>query len=176
MSYFDSKRDLEVVNAGGFFCCICLQGKSIEDQSEDPRYCLGCQDILMTDKATAASPADIWIKDNMILVHYGKQYVLTPGLSTIVIDEVSEIATDGGQTTQGKDSVRHKISCDTSQGQEQTQKAIKGRKPLDLPVETVLELSGSGMSIRAIADKTLISRETVRRIINGQRVLVEAIR
>ena len=72
--------------------------------------------------------------------------------------------------------MRHKIGCDTSQGQELTQKAIKGRKPLDLPVEKVLELSASGKSIREVADETLISRETVRRIVNGQRVLVEAIR
>lgn len=166
---FSSKREAEIIAAGGFYCLCCLQGKSIEDQSEDPRYCKDCRSILKADKPVTSTP-DIWLKDNSIFVHYGKQYVLTPGLSTICLDEVSDIATDGGQTTQGKDSVRHKISCDTSQGQELTQKAIKGRrKPLDLPVALVLELSASGKSIREVADETLISRETVRRIVNGQR-------
>ena len=44
---FDIKRDIETVNAGGFFCQACVVGKPLDDISPDPRYCQDCYDVLM---------------------------------------------------------------------------------------------------------------------------------
>ena len=50
--YFDIKRDIEIEKAGGFFCEACLVGRPLDDQSPDPRYCLGCFDFLLKEVET----------------------------------------------------------------------------------------------------------------------------
>lgn len=45
-TYFDSRRDAEVITAGGFFCQACLVGKPVEERSMDSRYCQGCYEFL----------------------------------------------------------------------------------------------------------------------------------
>jgi len=37
--YFDVKRDIAIVNPGGFFCQSCLVGKTANEMSFDSRYC-----------------------------------------------------------------------------------------------------------------------------------------
>lgn len=49
MMKFDIVRDLEIVNAGGFFCKACCVGKPTTEQSPDPRYCQGCYDYLLKE-------------------------------------------------------------------------------------------------------------------------------
>jgi hypothetical protein len=50
---FDSKRDREILNRGGFFCIGCLIGKEKETQSkEDPRFCQSCYDFLKEEYKT----------------------------------------------------------------------------------------------------------------------------
>ena len=44
--YFDIKRDIQIVNDGGFFCQGCLAGKPASEQSDDLRYCNGCYETL----------------------------------------------------------------------------------------------------------------------------------
>jgi len=175
MSIFSSARDAEIIAAGGFYCHVCAVGKPVGEKSPDLRYCQGCADLLAADKTVLAAP-DIWSQDDMVFTHYGRRYTLSPGLRTICLDNVSDGDSDVLQTTYSKEKGRQTNDCEELYGSQVTQKAIKGRKPLDLPVEKVLALSGAGKSIREIAGETLISRETVRRIVNGQRVLVEAIR
>lgn len=46
---FDINRDIEIVNAGGFFCKACSIGKPAGDVSPDPRYCKGCYKILVKE-------------------------------------------------------------------------------------------------------------------------------
>ena len=46
---FSSKRDAEVIAAGGFYCYACAVGKPIDEQSPDPRYCGGCKELLLSD-------------------------------------------------------------------------------------------------------------------------------
>jgi hypothetical protein len=45
-NYFDSKRDREICEAGGFFCRTCLVGKPADDASPDERHCQQCYDFL----------------------------------------------------------------------------------------------------------------------------------
>ena len=47
--YFDTKRDIEIINVGGFFCEACVVGKPVVEQSPDPRYCQGCYDFLKAE-------------------------------------------------------------------------------------------------------------------------------
>ena len=47
--YFESKRDKETINAGGFFCFGCLTGKPASKLSPDPRYCQGCYDLFLKE-------------------------------------------------------------------------------------------------------------------------------
>ena len=47
--YFDSDRDRQIIDAGGFFCEACLISKPIDDMSYDPRYCLGCYEFLLKE-------------------------------------------------------------------------------------------------------------------------------
>ncbi len=47
--YFDSERDKDIIEAGGFFCLACAVGKPADDQSPDPRYCQGCYDFLLKE-------------------------------------------------------------------------------------------------------------------------------
>ena len=50
---FDIKRDVEVVNAGGFFCQACLVGRIV--QSPDPRYCKKCYKFLREERKLSGS-------------------------------------------------------------------------------------------------------------------------
>lgn len=43
---FDIKKDIEIVNAGGFFCQGCIVGRPASEQSPDPRYCKSCYEII----------------------------------------------------------------------------------------------------------------------------------
>ena len=46
---FNTKLDIDIVNAGGFFCHACLVGKQASDLSPDPRYCQGCYNLLVQE-------------------------------------------------------------------------------------------------------------------------------
>lgn len=172
VAIFDSKRDTEIIGTGtgGFLCLVCLQAKPADEQSSDERYCLTCREILQADKTAPAVP-DTWSHDNAVFTHYGRRYVLSPGLLTICLENPSDGVSEVLQGLSGKESARHKSINEVIDGSGVTQKSVIGRPPLDLPVEKVLELSGAGRSIREIADEVLVNRETVRRIISGERVL-----
>lgn len=60
--YFDIKRDIEVTNAGGFFCEACLVGKPVGEHSPDPRYCQGCYAFLLNEvEILPATKRPAWI-------------------------------------------------------------------------------------------------------------------
>lgn len=48
-SYFDIRRDVEIVDSGGFFCRSCLVGKPQAEASPDGRYCLNCYAFLLEE-------------------------------------------------------------------------------------------------------------------------------
>lgn len=46
---FATDRDRAIIEAGGFFCEACLVGKPLDDVSPNPRYCLGCYEVLSAE-------------------------------------------------------------------------------------------------------------------------------
>jgi len=71
MTHFDSQRDKEVIDNGGFFCQACLTGKPLDDKSPDPRYCLVCHEFLSNEvellpdkkhKKPSWVPVSGWVK------------------------------------------------------------------------------------------------------------------
>ena len=61
MAYFDSKRDNELITAGGFFCQACLVGKPSGEQSADSRYCQGCFDVLSKEAKILGRGKKDWV-------------------------------------------------------------------------------------------------------------------
>jgi len=51
MTHFDIERDIEIVNAGGFFCKACVVGNPAYAASPDARYCQDCYDCLIKESA-----------------------------------------------------------------------------------------------------------------------------
>ena len=48
--YFDTERVNELIAAGShFWCNACLGAVPLDDQSPDPRYCLGCYEFLLKE-------------------------------------------------------------------------------------------------------------------------------
>ena len=50
--YFNIERDLEIEKVGGFFCQACVVSKPASELSADPRYCLGCYEVLNHEPQT----------------------------------------------------------------------------------------------------------------------------
>lgn len=155
--YFDSKRDSAIITAGGFFCHACIVGKPADDMSSDSRYCIQCFEYLTAEAGRLGVSRDTGKKPDWVPVD----------------------ATQGSpEVTQGDSEARHKKADSTlvlptlTQNSQSTEK--RGRKPLDVATDKVLDLAAAGATNRAIAAELGISRETARRILAGQRTLVEA--
>ena len=62
MTAVDIKRDIALENAGGFFCEACLGVKTVDERSQDSRYCQGCYDYLTEEaKLLSGSRRPKWI-------------------------------------------------------------------------------------------------------------------
>ena len=48
--YFDTIEDNQAIEAGGFFCAGCLQGKAKAEISSDPRYCRECYALICAER------------------------------------------------------------------------------------------------------------------------------
>ena len=60
-NYFSAARDREAIESGGFFCEACLTGKAVNKQSDDPRYCLSCYELLKQEaKLSPARKNQTW--------------------------------------------------------------------------------------------------------------------
>lgn len=85
MKLFDSKRDREIIDQGGFFCLGCLVGKPADDRSrEDQNYCQSCYDLLNADKQDQ-QPRDYWTAHDCLFVTSGRQYGVTRDGLTVSI-------------------------------------------------------------------------------------------
>ena len=87
-SLFSATKDREVVEASGFLCQSCLVGKSLDDQSPDPRYCQFCFEILLEEvketpirgrqgwQPVSKRPVALPAKQGVVLQHPTKGKVL----------------------------------------------------------------------------------------------------
>ena len=107
---FDIKHDIEIENAGGFFCEACLVGKPADEQSPDPCYCQGCYDLLNAEKK-AELPKDYWTKDNNFYATGGKKWGVTKTGSTVCLEPVAtgETLPDGDRVSPDKLEVVAKL-------------------------------------------------------------------
>ena len=93
MSYFDIKRNNQLIASGTHFWCeACVVARTLVEQSPDPRYCQGCFDVLKVEAEMQPSRRVAWMPKNIShktapeatqttparqevvakLVHYGK--------------------------------------------------------------------------------------------------------
>lgn len=109
MKEFDIKKDMTIIEAGGFFCQACLTGKPIDDISPDERYCQGCHDFLKGERKATEPPQDSWSRDGFIFTHYGQKYGLTKNLGTACLGGVTETSQDAPLSAQEAQDIVSKI-------------------------------------------------------------------
>jgi len=132
---FDIKRDIEIVDAGGFSCYACLIGKPAIEQSPDPRYCQNCYELLMKEMAML-NPRDKpkWVPKNQKLqakIKPEKVKHISP-YPRIILSTVNEqkITVDKKKPTTPK----------------------RGRPQILLPEAKIKEMHLGGMGAKAIAN------------------------
>ena len=143
---FSSGRDRAVIEAGGFFCCACLEGKPASEASADPGLCQRCRDVLEADKKTTELARE-----------QSRQAVASPegcgktSLEGIQRSEVLPRAYSPSASFQGR--------CGNG-----------GRPRKTLPVNLIRELRQEGYSLRAITSKLAdediaVSARTIGRVL-----------
>jgi len=147
---FDIKRDIETVNAGGFFCQACVVGKPLDDISPDPRYCQGCYDVLVAEA-------------DMIVGHVKKDWAPLTAEKT----DTSIQGYGGGNlsTVKAKNSKVDKLPS-------RPPKVKPGPKTLDLPDDLIGELAALGVGSKAISRELAkqgisVSYKTIQRRLRG---------
>jgi len=153
--YFDSKRDTEIISAGGFFCQACSVGKPAVEISPDPRYCQACYDFLLKEaEIDSRRRGDDWKpkrapKETAQASHY---------VRTIM------------STVESK-----KIEVDIIYPSDAMSKGKRGPKHRQLPEDLVVRLAGEGVGSKAIAAKLkaelsiTVSYKTIQRVLSGER-------
>ncbi len=133
--YFDSRRDAEVIAAGGFFCQTCLVGKPATERSPDLRYCQGCYEFLKEETER------ISFRTNCLEPVEGKDIAQKPPEKALEAVERGDIINLGVSKGGG---IMSTLESKKDDGK-------RGRKKLTLPVETILEMSKQGLGSKAIA-------------------------
>lgn len=171
--YFSIERDQEIANNGGFFCQACLVGKPLDDISPDPRYCLGCYEVLSAEAIMVQGIKRKWVpkapsakigRKKEVKVEKGVGAVL-PIMSTIKHEEKKP----------PKPKPKEKVDIIPRPAGKVTHK--RGPKHKALPEELITRWASEGMRNKAIAAELrkrdiVISPKTIQRIKKGQRVLV----
>jgi hypothetical protein len=162
---FDSKKDTEIVAAGGFFCHACLVAKPTNEQSPDKRYCQGCYDFLLDEAKMlpskkrpawipkpSTSPATINEKQGLPLYH------ISPVGDTIM-------STLNGEKSE-VDIIPSRVARTLGK---------RGPKHKPLPEDLIKQLAGQDMGSKAIATRLgsevgiKVSYKTIQRLLSGQR-------
>jgi hypothetical protein len=156
--YFDTKRDIEIEKAGGFWCHTCLVSHPATEQSPDPRYCQGCYEFLLRE-AEMLSPGKYpkWIPKPQKALK--KQY------------QVSQHGDGIMSTVEGK-----KIEVDIINPPDAIRTSTKrGPKHRQLPEDLIRQLASEGMGSKVIAARLearrgiIVSYKTIQRILSGER-------
>ena len=158
--YFDSKEDIQIINAGGFFCQACLVGKPAAEQSPDPRYCQGCYEFLLGEaKMLTDRHHHDWIP---MTPEKAPEANKIAKQSVVVVGEGSQIMSTLNPTSLEVDKFRPRGR----------QKAYKKRL---LPNDKIKQLHKEGMGAKAIATQLkrergmVVSYKTIQRVLSGQR-------
>ena len=164
-NYFDSKKDLEIVSAGGFFCYACAVGKPAEEQSPDSRYCHDCYEFLVKEaELLPSNKRPSWIprvtRDNpkgkngrQKSIQVSQDVVLNMSTLNDLKSEVDIIQPSVAKVTHGKRGPKHKV----------------------LPHDLIMQWRDEGMGSKAIATRLRgeqgidISYKTIQRVISGER-------
>jgi hypothetical protein len=166
-TYFDTKRDNQLIASGNYFWCeACLKARPLDDQSPDPRYCLGCYEFLLKE-AILLPPKQgrpKWVPKAKEAVKSGAGISgYPPRIMATVKGKKSEVAIIPP-------------SVSTRPIVKRIRRGPKHRT--DLPVEVIMQWAGEGMGSKKITAKLkadydiAIGFRTVARILAGQRVLV----
>ena len=159
--YFNIKRDVEVTNAGGFFCEACLVGKPVAEQSSDPRYCQGCYAFLLNEAEIlplAKRPA--WLPKCPNAPQTLEKPIQGAEGHTLIMSPINA----------------PEIEVDIIQPRVASKPIPKrGPKHKALPLELIKQWSGEGMGSKAITSRLnnelgiIVSYKTIQRILSGER-------
>ena len=156
-TYFDVKRDTEIINAGGFFCQACLVGKPAVEISPDPRYCQTCYVSLLKEaEMDSGRRGGNW----------------KPQKARKEAAQVSQDVRTIMSTLAGKkfevDIIHPPDAISRPSGK-------RGPKHRRLPEELIKQLAGEGTGSKAIATRLkaelgiVVSYKTIQRVLSGER-------
>lgn len=154
--YFDTKRDIEIINAVGFFCQACLVGKPASEISPDSRYCWGCYEFLLKEAEMDAS-------------RHGGDW--KPQEADTMPAQVSQDMRTIMSTVKN-----NKTEVDIIKPRDAS-KAPGRRGPKHQPLleDMIIRLAGEGMGSKAIASRLkrelgiVVSYKTIQRLLSGER-------
>ena len=157
--YFNAKRDIEIINAVGFFCEACLVGKPVVEQSPDLRYCQDCYEFLKAEaKMLPATKCPAWRPKPQ---QRGQEKTIP-----VSQDMVSNMSTLAGKKSEV--DIIHPADAITTLPK-------RGPKYKALPVELITKWASEAMGSKAIASRLqhelgiVVSYKTIQRLLSGER-------
>lgn len=153
--YFDIKRDIEVINKGGFFCQACLVSKTGDEMSKrDTRYCLKCQPFIEEDYQLR-----------------GQRYIPLPPEANLAPNNTQPIQT---HTKEVKTKLATLNDPSPTVANFRPRGRPKSYEKCSLPNKRIKQLHNKGMGSKAIASKLRtegvdVSYRTIHRILSGER-------
>ena len=173
-NYFDIKRDIEIERKGGFFCQACIVGKPAKEISPDPRYCLGCYELLVkeAEKDTSRRVAE-WKP-----IYSTPKPQLKENLPQAEgIKATKKVAQGLGDMRTNMSTLKHqKAKVDIIDPSPTVRPVIKrGAKAKVLPIELIAQWASENMGAKAIATKLkreqgiVVSYKTIQRVLSGER-------
>ena len=175
--YFSIERDNEIANNGGFFCQACLVGKPLDDISPDPRYCLGCYEVLSAEAKMLSGIKRKWVPQApSAKIGRKKEVKVETGVGAIK-PIMSTIKHKEKNPPKPKPKPKVDIIPPLVQPASKVIHGKRGPKHKSLPEELITRWASEGMRNKAIATELrkrdiIISPKTIQRILKGQRVLV----
>ncbi|MBA7652632.1 hypothetical protein ES703_60467 [subsurface metagenome] len=160
MAAVDIKWDIALENAGGFFCEACLGVKTVDERSQDPRYCQGCYNFLIEEAKLLSGPRR-------------SKWIPKPEKTDKALEKQCHVARVGDGILSTLESP--KIELDKIKPSVEPEPVSqKGRKKPVLPVGDIGQLSFEGMGAKAIAPQlrkrnAKVSHKTAQRVLSGER-------
>ena len=159
--YLASKRDRDIIDAGGFYCAACLIGKPLDDISPDPRYCLGCYEFLLKEaEMVHPSRKPPWVPRQPEIA--GKKLCGVSqhgaGIMATVKDKKSEVAI-----------IQPTVATGTL--------PKRGPKQKVLPIDLIMQWTSEGMGYKRISARLKVEHgievgfRTIARVVKGERLL-----